>query len=127
MNDKINHKEGTEGRISIAAVLAADRSGYALDIFTAEDIAAVEIFLKRGKPYVKCLVTGKDRPAKPEEIVRQLYVRKLIHEHGYPADRIAVEKGVYFGSSMHEKRADIVVFEKDAHDTPYIIVECQET
>ena len=76
--------------------------------------------------YLKCHATGKDRQVKPEEIVRQLYLHKLIHEYGYPKDRIAIEKGVYFGSSMHVKRADIVVFEKDLSDTPYIIVECKK-
>lgn len=111
---------------SIASILASSSSGYALDLFSPAEIATLKLFQKRGKPYLKCEVTGKDRPAKPEEIVRQLYLRKLVQEYGYPADRVAVEKGVYFGSSMHEKRADIVVFEKDAPDTPYIIVECKK-
>jgi type I restriction enzyme M protein len=43
--------------------------------------------------------------------------------YGYPKERIAVEKPVYFGSAVHEKAADIVVWEKDAPTTPYIIVE----
>lgn len=116
----------TATRASVAAILAASSSGYALDIFTDKEVAALEITEKRGKPFLTCFATGRERPAKPEEIVRQLYLRKLSHEYGYPADRIAIEKGVYFGSSMHEKRADIVVFEKDAPDTPYIIVECKK-
>ena len=49
-----------------------------------------------------------------------------MQDYGYPKERIAVEKGVYFGSSMHEKRADIVIFDKDEPDTPYIIVECKK-
>ncbi|HYA89126.1 MAG TPA: type I restriction enzyme HsdR N-terminal domain-containing protein [Nitrospirota bacterium] len=119
-------QNGTAEAGSIAGILAASSSGYALDIFTHEEVASLRIVQKRDKPYLTCLVTGKDRPAKPEEIIRQLYLGKLIHEYGYPADRIDVEKGVYFGSTMHEKRADIVVFEKDAPDTPYIIVECKK-
>jgi len=63
---------------------------------------------------------------KPEEIVRQLYIRKLMDEYGYPRDRIALEKHVYFGSSVHEKAADIVVWEKGTNDSPYIIVECKK-
>jgi type I restriction enzyme M protein len=120
---KNNHEKAAEV-ISISSILTA--SGYALDIFTNEEIATLEIIIKRGKPFVKCFATGKERSAKPEEIVRQLYLRKLIYEYGYPASRIALERGVYFGSSMHEKRADIVVFEKDAPETPYIIVECKK-
>lgn len=101
-------------------------SSHALTIFKTEAIAALDIFKRRGKPYLKCYATGKVRPARPEEIVRQLYVKRLMDDYGYPKDRIAVEKGVYFGSTMHEKRADIVVFEKDAPQTPYIIVECKK-
>lgn len=119
-------QNGEQGSGSIAAILATSSSGYALDIFTHEEIAALEIVQKHDKPYLKCQATGKERLAKPEEIVRQLYLHKLIHEYGYPSGRIAIEEGVWFGSAMHEKRADIVVFEKDAPDTPYIIVECKK-
>lgn len=111
---------------TIDEILTTSSSGHSLDIFSPEEIASIELFQKRNKPYLNCLVTGKDRPAKPEEIVRQLYVRKLVHEYNYPIDRIAIEKGVYFGSAMHKKRADVVVFEQDAPDTPYIIVEVKK-
>jgi type I restriction enzyme M protein len=84
---------GTGETVSIAAILASSSSGYALDIFTAEEVAALEIFQKRGKIYLKCCSTGKERPAKPEEIVRQLYLRKLILEYGYPEPMsLSVEK-----------------------------------
>lgn len=98
-------------------------SEYALTIFTEKEIKAVELFVKSGKPYVMCAVSEKPRPAKPEEIVRQLYLRRLMDHYGYPKERIAIEKPVYFGSAVHEKAADIVVWEKDAPTTPYIIVE----
>src|ERR1700733_14650142 len=101
-------------------------SEYALTVFSASEIARIRIFLKNGKPYLECLCTLKPRPAKPEEIVRQLYLRKLMEEYGYPRDRVAIEKRVHFGSSVHEKAADIVVWEKGTTDTPYIIVECKK-
>jgi type I restriction enzyme M protein len=96
---------------------------YALTIFSQKEIEAVELFDRSGKPYLNCAVTDKPRPARPEEIVRQLYLRKLIDHYRYPKERIAIEKPVYFGSAVHEKAADIVVWEKDAPTTPYIIVE----
>ena len=71
-------------------------------------------------------MSEKFRQAKPEEIVRQLYILKLINDYKYPKDRMAVEKGVYFGSSIAEKRADIVVFDKDDTNAAYIIVECKK-
>ncbi len=95
-------------------------------MFSAAEITALKIFDKGGKPYLKCWATDKDRPAKPEEVVRQLYIRKLIDHYGYPKDRLRIENEVYFGSAVHEKRADIVVIERDTPDTPYIIVECKK-
>lgn len=109
---------------SLADILKG--SDYALTIFTAVELKALKLYDKGGKPYLTCAASDKPRPAKPEEIVRQLYLRKLMDFYGYPKERIAVEKSVYFGSAIHEKAADIVVFEKDAPTTPYIIVECKK-
>jgi len=102
------------------------RSEYALNIFRPEEIAAIELFDKNGKPYLKDFVDDKPRPAKPEEIVRQLFLYRLMHTYGYPASRIEVEKGVQFGSSIADKRADIVVRDKDDPTAAYIIVEVKK-
>jgi type I restriction enzyme M protein len=110
--------------ISVKDILKG--SDYALTIFTEKEVKALELFDKGGKPYLICAASDKPRPAKPEEIVRQLYVRKLMMVYGYPKERIAIEKPVYFGSAVHEKAADIVIWEKDAPTTPYIIVEVKK-
>ena len=70
-------------------------SDYALTIFSEKEVKALEIFDKVGKPYLTCIGSDKARPAKPEEIVRQLYLRKLMVHYGYPKERIAIEKPVY--------------------------------
>jgi type I restriction enzyme M protein len=101
-------------------------SEYALTIFPQKYIDGLTLFLKDDKPYVKCLVTEKPRPAKPEEIVRQLYLKLLLQDYGYPKDRITLEKAVTFGSGVHEKRADIVISDKDDPTTEYIIVEVKK-
>lgn len=101
-------------------------AAHALTIFKAQAVANLPIFLKRGKPYLKCYATDKDRPAKPEEIVRQLYVKMLMDDYGYPAERIAIEKPVQMGSNVHDKPADIVIFDKDDPTAAYIIVECKK-
>ncbi len=99
-------------------------SDYALDIFTPEEIDALQIYDKKGKPYLRDFHdSGKERPAKPEEIVRQLFVYRLMHTYRYPAKRISVEKAVYFGSAVADKRADIVVSDEQQPDVAYIIVE----
>ena len=99
---------------------------HALTIFRPESIANLSIFLKRGKPYLTCYASGKDRPAKPEEIVRQLYLKMLMDDYGYPAERIAIEKPVQMGSNVHDKPADIVIWDKDDPSAAYIIIECKK-
>ncbi|HVT58929.1 MAG TPA: N-6 DNA methylase [Thermoanaerobaculia bacterium] len=110
--------------LTVAEILRGTE--YALTLFNPEEVASIELFAINGKTYLTCVSTNKPRPAKPEEIVRQLYLRKLINDYGYAKDRIALEKHVYFGSTVHEKAADIVVWEKGTTDTPYIIVECKK-
>jgi len=46
-------------------------------------------------------------------------------DYGYPKDRIGVEKEVWFGSGVHEKSADIIIYQKDL-EHPYIIVEVKK-
>jgi type I restriction enzyme M protein len=101
-------------------------SEYALALFSEKEIKALKIFDQKGKPYLPCAVTEKARPAKPEEIVRQLYLNRLLGEYGYPKERIAIEKGVYFGSAIAEKRADIVIMDKDDPETVFLIVELKK-
>ncbi len=91
-------------------------SDYSLTIFTPEEIAAIELYEKRGKPYLRDFANSKERMAKPEEIVRQLFLYRLMDAYRYPASRISVEKGVQFGSSIAEKLADIVDLIKLAND-----------
>ncbi|VEP13981.1 conserved hypothetical protein [Hyella patelloides LEGE 07179] len=114
----------TDRIYTIADILKS--TNYALEVFESEEIAAIELFDKKNKPYLKDFVDGKDRPAKPEEIVRQLYLYRLIHTYGYPVERISVEKAVYFGSTVAKKKADIVICDRDNPDTAYIIVEVKK-
>src|SRR5437764_14866686 len=97
-----------------------------LIISTTEEIAAIELFEKKGKTYLRDFCNNKERPAKPEEIVRQLFLYRLMNTYRYPSSRISVEKGVQFGSSIAEKRADIVVHDKDDKTAAYIIVEVKK-
>lgn len=103
------------------------KTGHGLAIFEQSEIEELEkgIFEKRKKPHIKCCVSGIDRPLKPEEIVRQLFAKKLMNQYSYPKDRLSIERGVYFGSTVSEKRADIIVSHKDSEE-PYIIVEVKK-
>lgn len=81
---------------------------------------------KNGKKsaVVKCLIRNKSIALKPEEVVRQLFIDKLINEYGYPVSRMQVEYPVYFGREV--KRADIVIMDEDRPQIPYIVIEVKK-
>ena len=116
----------------MAATLAAllKDSAYRLDQFKLIHIAELETGItlkdsgKTSAPYVTCLVRGKPIKLTPEEAVRQLYLRVLHHDLGYPISRMAVEYEVTFG--REKKRADICIFDKDKTTAPYILVELKK-
>ncbi len=112
---------------TLVEIFRDSETHHRLSLFELADLKELEagLFEKNGKPYLKCLATDKDRPAKPEEIVRQLWIKKLLTQYGYPKCRLAVEHPVAFGSET--KRADIVVFDKDRPNVEYIIVELKKT
>jgi type I restriction enzyme M protein len=105
-------------------------TAYGDTIFTAAEAAELErgITVKRVKDkdvaYIVCAVRQKEIRLSPEEVVRQLYVRRLLTTYGYPASRIQLEYPVHFGREV--KRADIVIFDRERPDVPYIIVELKK-
>lgn len=96
---------------------------YGLDQFKQEEIDGLDqrvttVVVRNKTQYkVKCLVRKKEIILKPEEVVRQLYLARLINEYGYPVDRLKVEYPVSFGRD-NSKRADIVVMDVDKPDSP---------
>ncbi|MFG0328773.1 MAG: N-6 DNA methylase [Phycisphaerales bacterium] len=73
-------------------------------------------------------IDGKFRNDTPEEYVRQNIEKRLVNEHRYPRERIAVEFTIRVGSG--KPRADIVVFAPDtdeaAQENVQIIIECKK-
>lgn len=68
----------------------------------------------------------EDGKASPEEIIRQLWVYKLIHQYDYKEDQIELEKSIQFGTEVSTKAADIVVYIDNTKTTPKIIVETKK-
>lgn len=106
-------------------------SNYKLTQFSDTAIKTVEKNVviredKKGKEvvYVNCLVRNKEIKLTPEELVRQLYIYKLINDYNYPVERMELEYSVTFG--REKKRADIVIFDKDHPTSPQIIVELKK-
>lgn len=99
---------------------------YDLTIFSKESIDRIEsnIFEKNEKYFVKCLKRKKDIQAKPEEIVRQLMLDKLINEYEYSIDLLEVEYSVSFG--REKKSADIVILNKKDKTSVYCVLEIKK-
>jgi type I restriction enzyme M protein len=62
------------------------KSQRSLALFEPKAIRAVEAMLtvKNGKHYLKCQVRNKEILVKGEEIVRQLWIHRLLNHYQYP-------------------------------------------
>ena len=78
----------------------------------------------KNKVFVTCYKRKKLIELKPEEVVRQLMLIKLVNDYGYLLDNIQVEQEITFG--REKKRADIVIFDKEHPTSAYIIVEVKK-
>lgn len=100
------------------------------ELLMFDNLGKLDIYEKdKGKFYIKAVskseeeklvYNAKTGKSAPEEIVRQLYLVKLMKQYKYPKNLIELEKQVNFG--REQKRADIVVYRPDSI-TPKIIVE----
>lgn len=65
--------------------------------------------------------------AKPEEVVRQKFIRNLVEHYGYSLDQMDQERRTQHGHKS--PRADIVVWQsagdKAANRTPALVIECK--
>lgn len=107
----------------IREIFSSSDIKYGLSLFKSEEISYIENLITKNddKYFIKCQLKEKLKIAKPEEIVRQLWIYKLLNEYGYPKERIDIEKVVYFGS-RDSGLTDIVVLREDLSH-PYIIFE----
>jgi len=95
-------------------------------VTTGRDAGKTKYYLKSLIPFSsgneEVQVYVESGKSAPEEIVRQLWVYKLMHQYGYQADEIELETSVQFGT----KAADVVVYTDLTKTTPKIIVECKK-
>jgi type I restriction enzyme M protein len=107
-----------------------NKTAYADVLFSDTEKAAINKMLvtkqSRGASahYIQCLIRKKEIKVTPEELIRQLFTYRLINSYQYPVSRIQMEVPINFGREV--KRADIVVFDKDRPNVPYIIVELKK-
>lgn len=68
--------------------------------------------------------------ATPEEIVRQLWIKKMVHELGFPKELIAVEKELktlphLASASVPDRRIDLLCFSHAQPLAPLLLMECK--
>ena len=110
--------------LKIQKIFSASDVKHGISLFTQDEITAVENMITEqdGKYFIKCQIKERTKVAKPEEVVRQLWIYRLLTEYGYPRERIDVEKVIYFGSRVEPGAADIVVYHEDLEHY-YILFE----
>ena len=97
-----------------------------LTVFSIQAINRIEknIFEKNQKYFIQCLKRNKEIQAKPEEIIRQLMLDKLLKEYEYSRDLIEVEYTVNFG--REKKFADIVILNKADKSSVFCVLEIKK-
>ena len=118
--------EGDNGVTTLKAIVESDKG-----IFSSDEILLLRSLLNvkphRGKSrlHCRCSIREKSVLLKPEEVIRQLWVLRLINRYHYPKAQIRVEYRVTIGTST--RKADIVIVHHEAPTEPYIIVEVKKT
>jgi type I restriction enzyme M protein len=68
----------------------------------------------------------EDGKSSPEEVVRQLWVYKLLNYYGYRKDQIKLEIPVQFGTEVNTKFADIAVYRSSTKETVKLLFEIKK-
>ena len=67
-------------------------SNYHLDLFETSEIQELRQRIERKKRSITyCPIRGKAVQIKPEELIRQLYVERLLNRYHYPRERVRFE------------------------------------
>lgn len=97
---------------------------------SGRDAGKTKYYLKSFVPFSsgkeEVQVFDENGKSNPEEIVRQLWVYKLLNTYEYKVDEIELEKSVHFGTGVNAKAADIVVYTDSTKQTPKIIIEVKK-
>jgi type I restriction enzyme M protein len=79
-----------------------------------------------GKVEIYCAKREKWFRAKPEEVVRQLFLIWVQDTLKYPLSVVEVEWAIQMGEDAEKERADIAIFSDAARTDPYILFELKE-
>lgn len=99
-------------------------------LVSGREAGKTKYFMKSFAPFSsgkeEIQVYSEDGKSNPEEIVRQLWVYKLLNVYEYKPEEIELEKSVHFGTEVGTKAADIIVYTDTTKQTPKIIIEVKK-
>lgn len=105
----------------------AKRKPIAAEPGTPFPAAPNELHWDNGRLWIPLRNEWRDVTNKPEEVVRQRFIRTLVEDYGYALDQLDQERRTQHGH--RSPRADIVVWEsaadKAAGRTPVLVIECK--
>lgn len=99
---------------------------HGLKFFDKSERDKIKLRENEGKIEIWCMKREKWLKAKPEELVRQMFIVWIQETLKYPLSRIDVERPIQMGQDAEKERADIVIFSDDARTDPYIIFEVKK-
>lgn len=99
---------------------------HGLRFFANNERAKLKLREQEGKIDIWCIKREKWLRAKPEEVVRQLFLIWIQETMKYPLSRVAVEWAIQMGEDAEKERADIVIFTDDTCTEPYIVFELKK-
>lgn len=98
-----------------------------LKFFTNGEREKIKLRLTDGdKVEIHCAKREKWLRAKPEEVVRQLFLVWAQDTLKYSLRRVQVEWSIQMGEDSEKERADIAIFTDDACTDPYIVFELKK-
>jgi len=85
-------------RLNLQKIFSAPEVKHGLSLFNSDEINVIErsIIEQEGKYFIKCQIKNRNKIAKPEEIIRQLWIYRLLSKYNYPKKRIGVKKNHKF-------------------------------
>lgn len=99
---------------------------HGLRFFEKNERAKLKLREQDEKIEIWCFKREKWLRAKPEEVVRQLFLIWIQDTLHYPLDRIKVEWAIQMGEDAEKERADIAIFTDDTCTEPYIVFELKK-
>src|SRR5581483_10069852 len=99
---------------------------HGLRFFQNKERGKLKLREQDGKIEIWCFKRERWLRAKPEEVVRQLFLVWVQDTMRYALSRIQVEWAIQMGEDAEKERADIVIFTDDTCNEPYIIFELKK-